>query len=466
MKIKLEIVFLVLIILFGLFIRVYDLGVAPLWIDESTSAMASKMILEKGVPVFDSGYAFSRANVFHYMQAGIMGFGISDFSARFISVIFGLLTILLGYFIGKEYSKSGGVIVALFLSVFYLEVVFSRQARMYQLFQLMFFLSLYLLYKSREKNWLIYPALVSLYVTIDTQIAGLVLCPFFILFMLKYTKKRWLTVIPLIPLIRKFLSLFGLSSGGDSTLVDNYISSYFSFASSMHYLIVLFIVGCIWAFYHKKLLTLLLVIPALTLLIGIFNLQTFALRYAYFFVFILVLYGSLLLSFLYEKYGKFMLVSLLLVLIVPSTLFFPITGINVFTLDYSYYDPTAPVTDYKNLDEALVLDLKSSTLVSLFSSDVEWYIKKPDYVIPFSMDGRGEDQISYNSSNLVVDRYSGALILDDSFVSGYVLADSFSFSKLKPNQREEFENLVENCDLVKGKRDLRIYYCQEDLKSD
>jgi hypothetical protein len=459
MKIKLEIVFLVLILLFGLFIRVYDLGADPLWIDEATSAMASKMILEKGVPVFDSGHDFSRANVFHYMQAGVMSLGISDFSARFISVIFGLLTILLGYFIGKEYSKSGGIIVALFLSVFYLEVVFSRQARMYQLFQLMFFLSLYLLYKSRDREWLIYPALASLFITLDTQIAGLVLCPFFILFMLKYTREKWLVILPAVPLIKKFLSLFGLSSGGESTIVSNYVSSYFSYASSMHYLLVLSIVGCIWAFYHKKLLTLLLVVPALTLLGGIFNLQTFALRYVYFFVFVLVLYGSLLLSYLYEKYGKFMLVSLFLVLIVPSTLFFPVTGVNVLNLGYSYYDSTAPVTDYKMLDDSLVLDLRSNTLVSLFSSDVEWYIKKPDYVIPFSMDGRGSDQISWNASYGVVDRYSGALILDDSFVSGYVLADSFSVFKLKPWQREEFDLLVNECDLVKSKRDLRIYYC-------
>jgi hypothetical protein len=61
----------------------------------------------------------------------------------------------LAYFIGKEYSKSGGIISALFFAVFYLEVFFSRQARYYQLFQLAFFASLYFLYKSKENpKWL------------------------------------------------------------------------------------------------------------------------------------------------------------------------------------------------------------------------------------------------------------------------------------------------------------------------
>ena len=119
MKVKLEIVFLGIILLFGLFIRVYNLGVAPLWIDESISSIAAKEILEKGAPVFDSGLFYSRALFYHYSEAFFLLFGVNDFNARIASVIFGLATILLLFFIGREYSKSGGVISALFMSVFY-----------------------------------------------------------------------------------------------------------------------------------------------------------------------------------------------------------------------------------------------------------------------------------------------------------------------------------------------------------
>ena len=445
------------ILLFGLLIRVYNLGGNPLWIDESTSSMAAKMILDKGVPVFDSGLFYSRALVFHYCQAFMMLFGEGDFMVRFVSVIFGLLTVLLGYFIGKEYSKSGGIIVALFLAVFYLEVFFSRQARMYQLFQLMFFLSLYLLYKAKEKKWLIYPALVSLYVTIDTQIAGLVLCPFFIVFIWKYCKK-WLSVFALIPLIWKFVGLFGLSSG-ESSVVTNYISSYFSLASNMHYLLVFFVLGVVWAFYSKKLLTSLLVVPSLVLLVGVFSLKTFALRYEYFFVFALVVYGSLLFSFLYEKYGKLMLISIFAILIIPSTLFFPVNGINVLSLDYDYYDASAPTTDYKNLDSGLIEELREGVLISYFSSNVEWYIKKPDYVLGFSMNGIGYDHVSYNGSLGVVDVYSGALMLDSIEGDYYVLADRFSVSKLKEDQIDRLNELIDGCEKVVNHYDLDVYHC-------
>jgi len=187
---KVEITLLAAILLFAFFIRIYALGNAPFWIDESISSIASTSILEKGLPIFDSGAMYNRALVFHYIQAFFLNFGSTDFMARFFSVICGLLTVFLAYKIGKEYSKSGGLISALFMAVFYLEVFYSRQARFYQLFQLMFFLSLYLLYKSKENPKFIYLALISFFITVDTQIAGFILIPFFIGHMLIYNKKQ------------------------------------------------------------------------------------------------------------------------------------------------------------------------------------------------------------------------------------------------------------------------------------
>ena len=135
-KVNSEIILLILILLFAFFIRIYSLGNTPFWIDESISSIASRNIIEKGIPQFDSGVLYDRAYVFHYLQSFFFIFGVNDFTARLVSVIFGLLTVLLAYLIGKEYFKSGGLISALFMAVFYLEVFYSRQARFYQLFQL------------------------------------------------------------------------------------------------------------------------------------------------------------------------------------------------------------------------------------------------------------------------------------------------------------------------------------------
>jgi len=478
---KIELWVLIAILVFALFLRVYNLGNASLWIDESISSMVSKNILEKGIPLLDSGWFYGGAYVFHYFQAFSLFFFMNDFGARIFSALIGVLTVLLAYFIGKEYSKSGGIISALFMSVFFLEVFFSRQARYYQLFQLMFFLSLYLLYKSKENPKFLYLAIASFILTIDTKIAGIILAPFFILHILFYNRKQWfLSLIPALFLARDFipastLSSVSVSSSGlteeSSNLVRNIAIRYFDYTSNMFYMLILFIPGVLWAFFKKKRLTLLIIIPSLIMLTGIFSLDVFALRYAYFFAFPLVLYSSLLMSFLYEKFGKIILIAVVALLIIPSNIFFPYTYVNVLNpIDYNYNDASAPWTNYKLVPENLTEQLKSNTtLISLFSADVEWYIRKPDYVIPFSMTGQGNDQISFiNSTGEIVDIYSGAKIINYSDMPKrqyYVTADYFSFVKLKGSQRDNFNNLVENCSLEYGSGDLRIFYCRSNKVS-
>lgn len=456
MKFNLEYIFLALILIFGLFIRVYGLDSAPLWVDEATSSMAAKEILEKGAPVFDSGLFYSRALFFHYSQSFFLLFGINDFNARIVSVIFGLATIFLAFLIGREYSKTGGIISALFMSLFYLEVFFSRQARFYQLFQLMFFLSLYLLYKSRENKKYLYWSFLTLLITIDTHIAGIVLTPFFIGFILLYHKPKWLAAIPGVMLLWKLIDAYSVSArGSGESFINAYFERYSSYLGNIHYMLIFFIPGLIWSYFKKKLLTLLLIIPSLILLVGLLTIQTFAFRYMYFFIFVLVLYSSLLISYLLEKYGKIFYIALIALIVIPSNLFFPATGTIILEpISTNFHDASAPYTNYKDLDLP-----ENITLVSFFSSDVEWYLRKPDYVIPFSMDGVGYDQISWNSSNGLVDRYSGALIFDYNLTNFYLTADAFSVSKLKGYQRTEFNNLISNCSIYYSARDLIVYRC-------
>ncbi|MBU2576558.1 MAG: glycosyltransferase family 39 protein [Nanoarchaeota archaeon] len=462
-KVKLEIILLCIILLFALFLRVYSLGSSPFWVDEAISARASVMILEKGVPILDSGWHYSSAYFLHYLMAFFMLFGQTEFFARFISVIFGLLTIVLAYFIGKEYSKSGGIISALFFTVFYLEVFFSRQARYYQLFQLAFFASLYFLYKSKENPQWLYLAIIAFFVAIDTHLEALILAPFFILHILYYNRRQWfLSILPVIPLIKKLIPASRLSTGS-ANVVSNYASKYFSYTTNMLYLIILFIPGLILGFFKRKRLTLTLMIPAIATLIGIFSLQTFAFRYAYFFMFLILLYSAVLFSWLYDRYGKLILIPLFLLIIIPSNLFFPYTYVNVIKpIDYNFNDISAPYTDYKAVPTDVITQLKSDiTLISYYSADVEFYIRKPDYALPFTMTGIGEDQVSVNNSlGEVVDRYSGASILTGIPERPYnLVADSFSVSKLKPNQMELLANLTEECEVKYENWDLKIYGC-------
>ncbi len=463
-KINTEYILLSIILSFALFLRLFKLGKPSLWIDESTSAMAAKMILIKGVPIFDSGLLYGRAYLFHYMQAFFLLFGQTDFLVRLPSVIIGIATILLAYIIGKEYSKTGGILSALFMSVFYLEVFYSRQARFYQLFQFLFFLSIYLLYKSKKNPKFLYVSIISLFITINTQLAGLVLIPFFIIHILIYTKKskKYLAILPVIPLFRNLLPATKLPSDSTSSAI-NYATWYASYTYNLIYLVILFFPGLIWSYLKEKRLTLLIIAPSVTLLIGVFSLKTFAFRYAYFAIFPFILYSSLLFSFLYEKYGKIIIIAIIAILILPSNIFFPYTSVNLLTpVDYSLYDFSAPTANYKNIPLSLTEKMKTHQhkLISYFSSDTEWYIRKPDYVLPFSMNGHGNDQISYNKSGERVDRYSGAPILN--FIPThpyYLIADTFSTRKLKPNQRKFLNNLTKKCKIPYNHFDLKIYDC-------
>jgi len=96
-KITLEHILLLVILLFAFFLRVFRLGKPSLWVDEATSTIAAKMILVKGLPIFDSGLSYSRAYLFHYLQSFFLLFGDADFLVRFASVLIGLATILLAY---------------------------------------------------------------------------------------------------------------------------------------------------------------------------------------------------------------------------------------------------------------------------------------------------------------------------------------------------------------------------------
>ncbi|MDP3987081.1 MAG: glycosyltransferase family 39 protein [Nanoarchaeota archaeon] len=459
-----EAVFLGFILLFAFFIRVYSLGVPPLWVDEAISAKAARMILEGEHSVFNPALGFGSAYVLHYFMAFLgFVFGVSEFSFRLVSVIFGLFTIVLAYFVSKEYSKPAGLISALFFAVFYLEVFFSRQSRYYQLLQLAFFASLYFLYKSKENPRFIYAAIISMFVAIDTHLEGLVLAPFFIAHILYYNRKKWfLSVFPAIPLVKKMLPASKLSTGSVE-VVSNYAGKYFSYASNMIYLLILFIPGLVLGFFKNRMLTLLMIVPSVIALLGIFSLQTFAFRYSYFFVFPILIYSAVLFGWLYDKYGRIILIPVVLLILIPSSLFFPHTYVNVLNpIDYQFNDPSAPYTDYKNLPEELKTDLVSETiLISYFSADVDFYLRKPDFVLPFSLNGIGEDQISIeNSKGEIVDRYSGALVLVEMLEKPYnLVADSFSVSKLKPNQRDFHESLIEGCELRYSSIDLRVYSC-------
>lgn len=133
-------------------LRIAFLDNLSFWIDESTSVLAAKGLLENGLPVLPSGDYYSRSFVHVWTLAqSFKLFGISEFSARLPSVIFGTVSVALTYYFAKSMGyKEAGFIASLMMAFSFWAIWFSREARMYALLQLIYIFSLYMLWLGFE----------------------------------------------------------------------------------------------------------------------------------------------------------------------------------------------------------------------------------------------------------------------------------------------------------------------------
>ncbi|MDD3083837.1 MAG: glycosyltransferase family 39 protein, partial [Candidatus ainarchaeum sp.] len=440
------------------------------------SSNAAVKILEKGLPIFDSGAFYSRALLFHYSQAiSMIIFGVNDFGARFPSIIFGLLTVLLAFLFGKEFGgKKAGLMTALFCTIFFLEVFYSRQARFYQLFQLLFFATIFFSYKAKNNFKYYYFALTTFVLAIDTQIAGIILTPILLYPFLrkknlskKFLLKNKFFLLLLIPityfLIGRFVNAINISTSTE--LFFNYIIGYFGFFSHMQFLLIFALIGLYYCFREKKELCFLLIVPTALLLLLVFFVDLFAFRYIYFITFPIIIFSTLMFYYLSKKYDSLIIIVFFIMIFLTSNLFNPFIYTNVLVpIQRNFNDFSAPEINYKNIPNELLLELKSedSRIITLYSPHVEWYIKKPFRIIPFSMSGKGSNTINrYNPEiDKNVDVYSGQEFLEEKPVGEYYfIGDNFSMSKLKPFQIDFLDNILVNCEELFSNNSIVIKKC-------
>lgn len=449
-----------LILIYAFILRVYSLGSSPLWFDETISSLASNKIATTGLPIFDSGLLYSRALVFHYIQGiFITLFGQNDFIVRFVSVLFGLSMVLLAFFIGKEFNKETGIIASLFTAFLFLEILYSRQARFYQAFQFLFFLTIFLLYKSRKSKRYAYLASISLAITVQTQIAGLVLVPFFFYLFYKEHKDWKLFIIPVLVCLyfaSSFINLETSSSSG-AEYAQSYTSELFR---NLRAFFVISLLGIPFAYKMNKRMFYLVLLPSLILISGLFFVKVFALRYAYFIILGLIIFLACLLAHIYSNHKILAIIVIALAIIYPSNLFFDYNYLTVIKPEnIRTYSSTEPVIDYKSLNESTKNLISYNKLVTLSSPGVEWYLKKPDYIIPFSLNGLQSGYALYNG----IDSYTGAEVWDNQEKGFIFLEDYFAYSKLGPSQKEKLDSLKSNCYILEQNPSLKVYACKTNL---
>lgn len=146
--------FLLAIVAAGFYLRIRNLGYMSFWGDDGHTFIGTMSILEHGYPRLPSGFVLFHGIFGYYLNViPVLIFGAGEFAFRVTSVFFGLSTIVLAYFTGKELAnKSVGFLSATLVSISTWFIQFSREARYFSTFQFFFLLSVYFFYKGFVKD--------------------------------------------------------------------------------------------------------------------------------------------------------------------------------------------------------------------------------------------------------------------------------------------------------------------------
>ncbi|MCK4994141.1 MAG: glycosyltransferase family 39 protein [Candidatus Omnitrophica bacterium] len=137
------------IILVGFFLRVFRLGAMSLWFDEACSVSFASNSLND----FFSHRYIVKPVYFLLLKAWTASFGCREFSTRFLSLIFGMLSVFLIYKLARMlFNQKVAIISAFILAFSAFHINYSQQVRNYTLFGFLGLASMIFFLKWLKKN--------------------------------------------------------------------------------------------------------------------------------------------------------------------------------------------------------------------------------------------------------------------------------------------------------------------------
>lgn len=308
--------------IWGIVLRSFGITQQSYWIDEAYSITLAQAIAQHGYPLLDSGADIWRAPAFHYLLAiPISVFGDDYIATRILSIILGVLTIILITYIAKIwFSKSAAVITFVLLTFSYWEIAWSRQARMYMMLQLFFWLTIFLFerWRSGKLHWA-WP-IVSACITILVHQLGWILVGAAALWYVLQIYER--KPIRLVPLVVPYLGI--IVGCIVAVIIASYLATgigpvqywthYTAFIAREHWpLVILSLIGVAMGIYKNSSVVLWLSgIFLLSLGIVSYALPLLQYRYVFFVLPVLYLLTGHAISKLPTQYLKVGLVTLLI----------------------------------------------------------------------------------------------------------------------------------------------------------
>ncbi len=132
----------------GLWLRLRFIHAVQLYPDEFVTLLAVRMIGQKGLPILPSGLFFEHGLLFSYAGSMAAWFGPARLAVRYASLLFGLVTLGLTFFVGRRWFSTGVALIAVTgLVVAPATIQWSGRARMYALLQLLVLLTIWLAYE-------------------------------------------------------------------------------------------------------------------------------------------------------------------------------------------------------------------------------------------------------------------------------------------------------------------------------
>ena len=162
----------------GIFLRIRNLGYLAFWGDDGHTFIGTISILNHGYPLLPSGNILWHGILGYYLDVIpvlIFGnIGTGEFAFRITSVFFGVATIVLIYFVGKDLAnRYVGFLSAFLITFSSWYIYFSREVRYYSTLQFFFLLSFYFFYRGFIKNNKKFTILATVFICLTPLVHGI-----------------------------------------------------------------------------------------------------------------------------------------------------------------------------------------------------------------------------------------------------------------------------------------------------